>query len=327
MTVREEIVATLYDVALKRQPGSEELAFWVAKLDEQGSIPAVIRAFFDSDEYRQKNGTLPGHPPGHYYSPIVNPLELSPDHYSKLRQQVEKLAGIDLRLNAQLEVWNRICACPEISEDRYTPNNGTYGRGDALVLSGMLNLLRPKRFIEIGSGYSSARLLDTIDQLSLNTSVTFIEPFPQTLNHLLKGQDATRHDIRARPIQQVELEVFNELDAGDILFIDSTHVLKTGSDVHYEMFEILPSLKPGVLVHFHDIFWPFEYPPGWIFHLRYSWNELYMVRLLLMGGSFEIEFFNDAFARFQADAINNSPQHATSAMNQNPGGGLWLRRR
>ena len=99
------------------------------------------------------------------------------------------------------------------------------------------------------------------------------------------------------------MSVFDELNEGDILFIDSTHVLRTGSDVCFELFEVLPRLAPGVLVHFHDIFWPFEYPRAWVVDENRSWNELYAIRAFLMNNSdWHIIFFNHYFAKTGREA-------------------------
>ena len=110
---------------------------------------------------------------------------------------------------------------------------------------------------------------------------TFIEPHPKLLKSLLKQGDLERIEIVPRPLQDVDLELFESLRANDILFIDSTHVAKIGSDVNRIFFEILPALATGVYVHFHDIFYPFEYPREWIYEGR-AWNEAYMLRAFLM---------------------------------------------
>jgi len=108
-----------------------------------------------------------------------------------------------------------------------------------------------------------------------------------------------------------------------LLFIDSTHVLKTGSDVCHELFNILPVLKKGVIVHFHDIFWPFEYPDDWILKENRSWNEIYALRAFLMNNSeFEILFFNDFFARNFDDEI----KIVRPDMLKNTGGSLYLKK-
>ncbi len=109
--------------------------------------------------------------------------------------------------------------------------------------------------------------------------------------------------------------------SNDILFINSSHVLKTGSDVHFELFSILPVLKPGVLVHFHDIQFPFEYPKEWVFGKRWSWNEIYAVRAFLMyNEAFVIRMFTDLFIRERGSLIEQfRPGHRPLI-----GGSLWL---
>ena len=119
------------------------------------------------------------------------------------------------------------------------------------------------------------------------------------------------------------LKIFKSLQAGDILFIDSTHVMKTGSDVCFELFEILPCLAPGVLVHFHDIFWPFEYPRLWAVEENRSWNELYAVRALLSrSNKLRILLFNDYLAQLERAMIETTyPQFL-----RDTGSALWLQK-
>jgi hypothetical protein len=121
----------------------------------------------------------------------------------------------------------------------------------------------------------------------------------------------------------VPLSYFDELQRDDVLFIDSTHVVKTGSDVVFELFEVLPRLRSGVIVHFHDVFYPFEYPREWAIRQNYSWNEIYALRAFLMGNrDWEIIFFNDYFARVEKMRVERDAPEVL----RNPGGGLWLRR-
>ena len=101
----------------------------------------------------------------------------------------------------------------------------------------------------------------------------------------------------------------DSLEPNDFLFVDSTHVLKTGSDVHYELFYLLPRLNPGVLVHFHDVGYPFEYPDKWIYELNYSWNEAYALRAFLMfNAEFSIKFWNSLYAhKFSSQKSSEYP--------------------
>ena len=104
--------------------------------------------------------------------------------------------------------------------------------------------------------------------------------------------------------------LFRELHAGDVLFVDSTHVAKVGSDVNHIFFEILPILQPGVVVHFHDIMYPFEYEPKWIY-TGVAWNEAYMLRAFLMfNPTFKILLFNSFLAHLHPCATT----HGLSAL-------------
>jgi hypothetical protein len=124
-------------------------------------------------------------------------------------------------------------------------------------------------------------------------------------------------------VQEVSLSVFEVLRNGDFLFIDSSHVMKTGSDVCHELFEILPRLAPGVFIHFHDMLWPFEYSEDWVLRENRSWNELYALRAFLtFNDRFEIVFFNDYFQRFNEPLI----QATYPLFLRNSGGSLWLRK-
>ena len=120
------------------------------------------------------------------------------------------------------------------------------------------------------------------------------------------------------------MDVFATLERGDILFLDTTHISKTGSDVNHELFEILPRLSSGVVIHFHDIFADFDYPEDWIYDQNRSWNELYVLRAFLMyNESFEIIYANDAFAAARSELISEKcPQ-----ILENQGAGLWLRKK
>src|SRR5262249_36932105 len=146
----------------------------------------------------------------------------------------------------------------------------------------------------------SACTIDTVERfLSHECELTFIEPYPALLRTLFGGI-VPRAEVIEKPVQEVPLSVFESLQANDILFIDSTHVMSTGSDVCFELLEILPRLAPGVLVHFHDMFWPFEYPRPWAVDENRSWNELYAVRAFLIGNrTWHVVLFNDYMAKLE----------------------------
>ncbi|WP_374472597.1 class I SAM-dependent methyltransferase [Phenylobacterium sp.] len=326
-------VLALYRRLMRREPDAAELEHWAAVVGHLGH-EAVLERFFTSGEYEARHGVndRSEFQPGHYYSPVVDPDALRASGFRVRRDEADEasLAGIDLRPEAMVDLWRRnlevIRAAPfpdrEAPPRRYYADNDVYAWGDALILLAMFNELRPRRVVEVGSGFSSACMLDICDDLRLPTRFTFVEPYPDRLYARLSPADRARCEILPIPVQQLPPQVCDALEADDILFIDSTHVSKTGSDVNHELFEILPRLKPGVVVHFHDTFYPFEYPESWIFGARRSWNELYILRAFLMDNPrYEVLFFNDYFAARHPREAALAPRFQI-----NPGGGLWLRK-
>ncbi len=204
---------------------------------------------------------------------------------------------------------------------RYYFENPSYSHSDGILLYCMLRSIKPKRVIEVGSGFSSCATLDT-NELFFGNSIetTFIEPYPDLLNSLIKDEDRSRIKVIPSRLQDVELSLFDALQPGDILFIDSTHVSKINSDVNRIFFEILPRLAPGVYIHFHDIFFPFEYPKDWIYK-GVAWNEAYLLRAFLQyNSSFRIILMNTFMEHFHE-------QHFETYMPlclQNRGGSIWL---
>jgi predicted O-methyltransferase YrrM len=238
-------------------------------------------------------------------------------------------AGIDMaarQMRAFFEENCRLMASARFPKDRdnqfrYYSNNMVFPLGDALVLRTMIHVLRPRRIIEIGSGFSTACMLDTVNELSVRPKITCIEPYPERLRSLLRT--ANEVEIMETPVQKVPQSRFAELGSGDILFIDSTHVMKSGSDVHYELFEILPSLRAGVVVHFHDLPYPFEYPLQWVFKDNYSWNEAYAVRAFLMYNDHFSPFYSNSFIAMHERALVNE---LYPDFPDNPGTSLWIRK-
>lgn len=206
------------------------------------------------------------------------------------------------------------------TDKRYSRDNHMFPESDALVYHAIIREFRPKRIIEIGSGYSTAVAMDTAEKAGLSINLTCIEPYPERLNSIIKDRD--RLTLYQTVVQEVPLEKFDALESGDILFIDSSHVVKTGSDVVWNMLRILPRLKLGVLVHIHDIFWPFEYKPEWVDEGR-DWTEIYLVHAFLLSNSdWKVVFFNDLAWRAFEDLVEDAAAHTAA---QRPGG-LWLRR-
>lgn len=271
------------------------------------------------------------YPAGHYYSPIPSKQDIE-SHLQSINSSDDLLKGIDLNkqhqekaLNEYKSYYNEITFTDEqIPSNRYYYKNSWFSYSDAIFLYCFLRKQQPNRIIEVGSGFSSAATLDTVDSIqSWNPKITFIEPYPDRLNNLLKKHDEQFVEVIHKKIQDVPTEIFSTLQTGDFLFIDSSHILKCGSDLHLLLFKILPSLKPGVFVHFHDVFYPFDYPSNWLSEGRY-WNENYFLRAFLSYNSeWEIHFFNSYVHTVFTDIIKESMPLCT----ENKGGSLYISRK
>lgn len=280
-------------------------------------------------------------PPGHFYSPIPSLGEVRSDAERIFQGAPDGLGGIELNENAQLQLLHELAtyhsdlpaAWLDHGSSRYCYDNEYYSWADAIALYAMLRKHRPHRVVEVGSGYSSAVILDTSDAFfETPIDCVFIDPFPERLKQLLRSGDAGHVRVLERRVQDVDLEIFMSLEPGDFLIIDSSHVAKVGSDLNHILFEIVPRLKPGIHLHFHDIFYPFEYPRSWV-ELGIAWNEAYILRAFLQYNStFNIEFFTSYLIQKQRPAIEESlPWMLRSERDQlqitdAPGSSLWLKR-
>ena len=226
--------------------------------------------------------------PNHFYSPVPDLSRLDP----KRKRPRAGMVGIHLDAPAMLRLarsFSRKYGAEYAEFSQTTPNrdgrfyfgNGVYERIDAEVLHCMVRHHRPKRIIEIGSGFSSLITATACEQNRTEGSpcdFTLIEPYP---NDLFQGEIPGLTRLLRYNVEECPLALFEDLEAGDILFIDSTHVIRSGNDVEYEYFEIIPRLKPGVLIHIHDIFLPYRYPESWLQQELVFWNEQYLVEAML----------------------------------------------
>lgn len=265
--------------------------------------------------------------PVHFYQPIPEIRSL-PDG---LWEKPSELPGIDMNDDKQLELLREVFpgfrdeyeAIPEeptgAPHDFYL-NNGAFEGTDALVLYCMLRSFRPARILEVGSGFSS-RLSARAALRNGNTELTCIEPYPDDV--LARGFPGLTAVI-PRKVQEVELDFFEQLADGDVLFVDSSHVVKTGGDVNYLFLEVIPRLRPGVIVHVHDIFLPQEFPRRWIVDLRLFWTEQYLLQAFLTYNSeFEVLFANAYMgARHLGEMQRTFPTSPWWG-----GGSFWMRRR
>jgi predicted O-methyltransferase YrrM len=313
----EEFVESLYTRFLLRNADEGGKQHYLGVLAAGQSRLDVIKSLVTSSEFfdllcQQRFGPQTGSPfltaapPGHFYSPL--PSAQSIEELARVPECFDTTVcpGVDLRVERQLALLAELAPLAsglDIS-DRPTPtrrfyaDNGSFSPGDAVLLAALVQWARPRQIVEVGAGFSTALMLDVIEQrLPGQVALEAIDPEPARVKALLRPGDETRLVLREGLVQNLPATYFTRLRANDILFIDSSHVMKLGSDVTFLLNEIVPHLSPGVLVHVHDIAWPFEYP---VDHYRHgwAWNEAHALRLLLTYSSrYEVLLFADYLVR------------------------------
>ena len=224
----------------------------------------------------------------HYYQPIPDTRVLP----LSLWNRVSDLPGVDIREEQQKQLLSEIVgrfkdeytAIPEgasTQEFHYYLGNVAFEAVDAEMLFGLIRLLKPRRMYEIGSGFSTLLTADALRRNRVDGySCRFIAIDPDASAEL---EAKLPRDVALWrvPVQEVSLDEFESLCENDILFIDSSHVCKIGSDVQFLFLEVLPRLRPGVVVHIHDIFLPLEYPRQWVLDEHRFWNEQYLLQTFL----------------------------------------------
>jgi len=244
--------------------------------------------------------------PNHFYWPVPDLRELESRDWASSAS----LAGLDLNLDKQVELAREIIpryreewSFPDhaTSPTEYHYNNGFFETVDAEVAYSLVRHFQPSRVIEVGGG-SSTRLLAAALRANRAEGQTegelfTIEPFP---NRSLAGIT----NLIAARVQDVDLDFFLSLGEGDILFLDSSHVVSVGSDVVREYLEILPRLRKGVLIHVHDIFLPADYPRDAVLSKLCFWSEQYLLQAFLaFNPEFEVLWGSSAMQQFYPDAL------------------------
>ncbi|MEP6483095.1 MAG: class I SAM-dependent methyltransferase [Rudaea sp.] len=270
------------------------------------------------------------HPNGHFYSPVVDPSQIVT---ARVWPNTPHVLGVDFDEQRHLDILSAVFPrhiadydYPERLDEaaelvQFYTQNSQFSWLDSRALFVLLREWKPKRFIEVGSGFSTLLVAD-INRRYFDEAmfVMCIEPFPR---EFLKKKIAGVSRLIEQKVQEVPLAEFEALESGDVLFIDSSHVAKTGSDVNFLYFEVLPRLASGVYIHVHDIFLPHDYPQEWVIAENRSWNEQYLLRALLMySTAFRVEFgCNYAVSRFPDEvraALANGHCYG--------GGSIWLRK-
>ncbi len=225
----------------------------------------------------------------HYYEPLFDRSLLK----ESLRNN-RNLNGIDFKVSKQLDLLNKFEYQNELIELSKLPKShlnysfklGPFRSGDSDILFNFIRFKKPKRIIEIGCGHSTLMIqhaikFNKIEDPRYDCQHTCIEPYE---NSWLNDLDVK---LISKRVEEVELELFKDLGTNDILFIDSSHILRPQGDVLFEYLEILPSLNSGVLVHIHDIFSPKDYLDEWKLNGLNFWDEQYLLEAFLS--------FNDHF--------------------------------
>jgi hypothetical protein len=274
-------------------------------------------------------------PLDHYYSPIANTRVLSQEPaLSRVwpASGPPETPGIDWRAEEQIGLVRDHFAtqssldfptAPTGDARDYHTGNEMFSHLDAWMLQAMLRHVRPRRVIEVGCGWSSL-VTARVNRECFDTQIDFtcIEPYPP--DFIAAGVEGISQLV-VSPVEEVPVDRFLELQAGDVLFIDSSHTLKTGGDVVFLLHEILPRLARNVTIHIHDIFLPWDYPQEWVFTGR-AWNEQYAVRsFLTFNSAFEIRLGVAWMSHFQpavlSKALPDFPEKYTDG-----GGSLWIQR-
>ena len=258
MTVNRTMVTSVIDLLASPMVLASALTLKaVRKLGVQG-MPVSRRIF-------SRIGVFPIE--DHYYEPLFNPAHLN-EKFAEPRD----LPAIDWNREGQLEFLKQLTF---FSNEIPNLPNTSFSGADAEYLYCLLRFLKPRKIIEVGSGNSTRMAIKALSKNQIPCSHICIEPYEQSW---LESSGAT---IIRKRLEDTDRTIFSQLQSGDILFIDSSHVIRPQGDVLTEILEILPLLAPGVVVHFHDIFSPRHYHYKWVAEEVRLWNEQYLLEAFL----------------------------------------------
>jgi len=219
----------------------------------------------------------------HYHEPLFNKKYL---RYPLSKDR--KLPGIDWNVDEQLQMLDLFAFSGELlglsrlkkNDLDFFIENDSFGPGDAEYWYNIIRLKKPRRIIEIGSGYSTLMAMRAIsvnksEDANYSCKHICIEPYERP------WLDKTNAVVIRQRVEELDYDLFMELNADDILFIDSSHVIRPQGDLIFEYLELMPQLKKGVIVHIHDIFSPKDYPEKWLIQEVRFWNEQYLLEAYL----------------------------------------------
>ncbi|MDY6854435.1 MAG: class I SAM-dependent methyltransferase [Thermodesulfobacteriota bacterium] len=263
-----------------------------------------------------------------YYSPIPK--------LAKLRKKVDsfdkpiEMVGFDWNEGTQIRLMQDIfpqysheCKFAQNENDTtnewdYFIDNSSFPVGDAFILHSMIKHFKPKKIFEVGSGFSTLVMAKAITSPQ---ELVSINPFPGEFESLFKTGFPGFKRLIKKPVEDINLDFFDELEANDILFIDSSHVVRPIGDVVFLYLEVIPRLKQGVIIHSHDIFLPGHIPKDWIFEQHRFWTEQYLLwALLSFNTEFEILFSAQYMKKYIEELQSIFPGYWA-------GGSFWFRKR
>lgn len=262
----------------------------------------------------------------HYYEPRFN--------YKNLKYSLSadrQLSGIDFNVSEQLSFLKKFNYNDELIELTNLPENeltfsfskGPFRSGDAEYLYNIIRLLKPKKIIEIGSGYSTliaqhGLSKNLIENKTYHCEHICIEPYPCTWLEKLPLK------VIRTLVEEVDISFFKQLNDGDILFIDSSHIIRPQGDVLFEYLQILPSLNSGVIVHIHDIFTPKDYLSDWLINGTIFWNEQYLLEAFLsLNNSYKII---GALNYLKHNYYNELAEKCPILTNDREPGSFWIKK-
>lgn len=318
-----------------------------SRMDLLEALPQIAQTFLEH-----------GMRPGHWVAPEVTKnfqqhgFTIVANNFYAVTPDMNELGDKDWRASKYDEAWQIVPSrpveemlgtiarfakeltgipleCP--SEDRFYWNNPMFSPLDAAAYYGVVRSLEPRCILEVGSGYSTAIALMAAERCGRPVEVSCIEPYP---SRFLRKHRRQLHTLIERKVQDCDPLLFETLEPGDVLFIDSSHCSHLGSDLNVLMFECMPRLKPGVHVHFHDIFLPSEYPRVWLEDIGIMWNEQYLLLAFLMcNKDFEV-LWSSSNAGLQKrgalvgifDQLLPADAEFIQNMGAYSGGSLWMRK-
>jgi len=264
----------------------------------------------------------------HFYSVVPDTSKLDSAMFKERFDGVR--GGVDPRTEAQLELLGRLrgysSELEDVPEQAAPPDaygwvNPAFYPYDAAVLYCMVREFKPRRIIEIGCGHST---MINARALAANGGgeLICVEPYPQDFLRGIRGVS----EVIEKPVQEVPQDLYDSLGEDDLLFIDSTHVCRVGSDVNHLFLRVLPSLARGVWVHVHDIYLPFEMPEDWVRNKKIFWNEQYLLQaFMLCNDSFRPLLMNNFLGIEHPEAMRAA--FACVPSRWRPGGGSYYMQR